>query len=108
MLRELTAVARDSIARAPVLIGDSMRNTLTILLSVLAYLGASSYASAQEQHANMSPKPQGELQIEIQSPGANFTADQGETSATGRPIIVDQLHRVPRGDVIESGKYLFP
>jgi len=57
-----------------------MRNTLTILLSVLAYVGASSFASAQEQHANMSPTPQGELQIEIQSPGADFTADQGETS----------------------------
>jgi len=98
MLPELTAVARDSnrrrglvevqlgiappvrIARAPVLIGDSMRNTLTILLSVLAYAGSSSYASAQGQHANMSPTPQGELQIEIQSPRADFTADRGETS----------------------------
>ena len=57
-----------------------MRNALTVLLSVLACVVASSFVSAQEQHANMSPTPQGELQIEIQSPSADFTAVEGETS----------------------------
>jgi hypothetical protein len=57
-----------------------MRNALTVLLSVLACVVASSFVSAQEQHANMSPTPQGELQIEIQSPFADFNAVEGETS----------------------------
>ncbi len=57
-----------------------MRNTLTVLLSVLACVVASSFVSAQEQRANMSPTPQSELQIEIQSPSADFTAVEGETS----------------------------
>ncbi len=57
-----------------------MRNALTVLLSVLACVVASSFVSAQEQHANMSPTPQGELQIEIQSPSADFSAVEGETS----------------------------
>jgi Mg-chelatase subunit ChlD len=57
-----------------------MRNTLTILLSVLAHVGGSSYVVAQEQDSNMSPMPQGELQIEIQSPSADFSAVDRETS----------------------------
>ena len=57
-----------------------MRSDLTVLLSVLACVGASSYVSAQEQHSNMSPMPEGELQIEIQSPSADFTAVEGETT----------------------------
>ena len=57
-----------------------MRNALAVLLSVLACVVASSFVSAQEQHANTSPTPQGELQIEIQSPSADFTAVEGETS----------------------------
>ncbi len=57
-----------------------MRNALTVLLSVLACVVASSFVSAQEQHANMSPTPQGELQIEIQSPSADFSAVEGKTS----------------------------
>ncbi len=57
-----------------------MRNALTVLLSVLACVVAPSFVSAQEQHVNMSPTPQGELQIEIQSPSADFNAVEGETS----------------------------
>ncbi len=57
-----------------------MRNALTVLLSGLACVVASSFVSAQEQHANMSPTPQGELQIEIQSPSADFNAVEGETN----------------------------
>ena len=57
-----------------------MRNALTILLSVLACVVASSFVSAQEQHANMSATPRSELQIEIQSPSADFTAVDGETT----------------------------
>jgi Mg-chelatase subunit ChlD len=57
-----------------------MRNTLTVLLSVLVCGGASFDVGAQEQRPNTSATPQGELQIEIQSPAADFAADQGETS----------------------------
>ena len=57
-----------------------MRNTLTVLLTVLAYVGASSYVGAQERDSNVAPTPQGELQIEIQSPSADFAAVEQETS----------------------------
>ncbi|MFQ5547614.1 MAG: VWA domain-containing protein [Woeseia sp.] len=51
-----------------------------ILLSVLGCVGAFSCASAQERHSNMSAMPRGELKIEIQSPAADFTAVEGETT----------------------------
>jgi len=57
-----------------------MRSTLTVLLSVLACVGASSHVNAQEQQSDASPITQGELQIEIQSPSADLTAAEGETS----------------------------
>jgi len=57
-----------------------MRYTLTVLLSVLACVGVSSYVNAQDQHSNISPMSQGKLQIEIQSPSADFTAVEGETT----------------------------
>ncbi len=56
-----------------------MRNTLTVLLTVLAYVGASSYVGAQERDSNVAPTPQGELQIEIQLPSADFAAVEQET-----------------------------
>ena len=55
-----------------------MRNTLTVLLSVLACVGASSYVSAQDRHPNISPVPRGELQIEIQSPSDDFDSVEGQ------------------------------
>jgi len=55
-----------------------MRNALIILLPVLACVGASSDVVAQEQ--DRSPAPQGELQIEIQSPSAELNAVDGETT----------------------------
>jgi Mg-chelatase subunit ChlD len=43
-------------------------------------VGAPSYVSAQEQDSNMSPASHGDLQIEIQSPAADFAASEGETT----------------------------
>ncbi|MFQ6006829.1 MAG: VWA domain-containing protein, partial [Woeseia sp.] len=57
-----------------------MRNTLAVLLSVFACVGAFSCASAQQRHPNTSAMPRGELQIEIQSPAADFTAVEGATT----------------------------
>jgi Mg-chelatase subunit ChlD len=57
-----------------------MRNTLTVLIAILACVGTSSYASAQDQYSNSSPGPRGELQIEIQSPSADFDSVDGETT----------------------------
>jgi Mg-chelatase subunit ChlD len=57
-----------------------MRNTLIVLLSVLTGVGAPFHAGAQEQQSNRSPNSKGKLQIEIQSPSANYTANQGETT----------------------------
>jgi Mg-chelatase subunit ChlD len=53
--------------------GDLMRNSLVVLFSVLV-CGA---AASEEGTA---PKPQGQLQIEIQSPSPDFTAVNGETT----------------------------
>jgi Mg-chelatase subunit ChlD len=57
-----------------------MRNALTVLLSVLVCGSVASESGAVEQGSNMSPTPQGALQIEIQSPSADFTADGSETA----------------------------
>jgi Mg-chelatase subunit ChlD len=57
-----------------------MRKVLTVFLSVLVCGYASSNSFALEQRSDVSPTPQGELQIEIQSPSADFTADSAETS----------------------------
>ena len=57
-----------------------MRNTVTVLLSVLAWVGASSNVSAQDQHSNISPAFRGDLQIEIQSPSDDFVLDEGQTT----------------------------
>ncbi len=57
-----------------------MRNTLAVLLSVLVCGSVASESGAVEQGSNMSPMPQGKLQIEIQSPSADFTAVNGETT----------------------------
>ena len=54
-----------------------MRNVLIVLLSTLVWGSAS---GAVEQLSDTSSAPQGELKIEIQSPAADFTADQGETT----------------------------
>jgi len=56
-----------------------MRNTITVSLSVLACIGASPLVSAQDHDPNNSPMPQGDLQIEIQSPSNEFVAVEGET-----------------------------
>ncbi|MDH3430608.1 MAG: VWA domain-containing protein [Gammaproteobacteria bacterium] len=57
-----------------------MRNALTILLSVLACVSVASESGAVEQSSDVSPGSQGAVQIEIQSPSADFTANEGETT----------------------------
>ena len=57
-----------------------MRNTLAVLLSVLVCGSVASESGAVEQGSNMSPTPHGALQIEIQSPSADFSAAVGETT----------------------------
>ena len=57
-----------------------MRNALTVLLSVLVCGSVAAESGAVEQDSNTSPTPQGALQIEIQSPSADFSAAEGETT----------------------------
>jgi Mg-chelatase subunit ChlD len=57
-----------------------MRNTLTILIAILACLGAASYVNAQDQHSNNSSVARGELQIEIHSPSGDFDSADGQTT----------------------------
>ena len=57
-----------------------MRNTVTVLISILAWVGASSNVSAQGQHSSTSPAARGDLQIEIQSPSDDFVLDEGQTT----------------------------
>ena len=57
-----------------------MRNAFAVLLSVLVCGSVASESGAVEQGSNTSPMPQGELQIEIQSPSADFTAVGGEAT----------------------------
>ena len=57
-----------------------MRNTLTVLLSVLVCGCATSDMGALQQRSTMSPMPQGELQVEIQSPSADLISVDGETT----------------------------
>lgn len=57
-----------------------MRNTLTILLSALASLGVSTIVGAQEQDPGTSSASSGKVQIEIQSPSADFSAVEGKTT----------------------------
>jgi Mg-chelatase subunit ChlD len=71
MLRELMPVLS---------IGDSMRNALTVLLSVLLCGPTTFASSAAEQSSNTSPASKGNVQIEIQSPSAGFNAVEGETT----------------------------
>jgi Mg-chelatase subunit ChlD len=76
-----------------------MRNTVTVLLSVLAYVGSSSNVSAQDQDSSISPASRGELQIEIQSPSDDFVLDAGQktvevegiTSAIGGVRYIDMM-----------------
>ncbi len=56
-----------------------MRNTLTVFLAVLACGCATPDVVAQEHRSNTSMTSKGELQIEIQSPSADFISDDGET-----------------------------
>lgn len=57
-----------------------MRNTLIVLLSALVCGTATSDTGDLEQGSSMSPMPQGAVQIEIQSPSADFSAANGETT----------------------------
>jgi Mg-chelatase subunit ChlD len=57
-----------------------MRNTLTVLLSALALVGASSNVIAQDQFSTDSPAPRGELQIEIQSPTDDIDSVDGQAT----------------------------
>ena len=57
-----------------------MRNALIVLLSALVCGAATSESGAVEQRSNKSSMPQGKLKIEIQSPSADFTAAEGETT----------------------------
>jgi len=54
-----------------------MRNALIVLLS---FLVCGSASGAVEQPSNTSSASQGDLQIEIQSPAADFTAVEGDTT----------------------------
>ena len=61
------------------LTGDPMRNALYASLAVLV-CGSATFASVDaENTADASPASQGGLQIEIQSPSADFSAVDGET-----------------------------
>ena len=55
-----------------------MRNTIALLLSVLVCGSAASESIAEEQGPNASSTHPGGLQIEIQSPTADFSAPEGE------------------------------
>ena len=66
--------------RAHTSMGDPMRITLAVLLSGLLCVAVASNSGAVEQGADMSPMPQTALQIEIQSPSADFTAAEGKTT----------------------------
>jgi len=55
-----------------------MRNALIVFSSFLMLSAVT--CLAEEQHQNSSPVSQGGLQIEIQSPAADFAAVEGETS----------------------------
>ena len=68
MLRKLRAVAR-----------DSMRNALFVLVLVLVFATATCALAAAEQLSTTSVS-EGDVQIEIQSPSADFTATEGETT----------------------------
>ena len=57
-----------------------MRNALTVLLLVLVCGSVTFASSTVEQGSNASPVSQGDVQIEIQSPSAAFTAVEGETT----------------------------
>ena len=57
-----------------------MRSASILLLTVLAGTGAFSHAIAQGQHSNGPAVSQAGLQIEIQSPSADFTADAEQTT----------------------------
>ena len=68
MLRKLRALAR-----------DSMRNALFVLVLVLVFGTATCALAAVEQLSTTSVS-EGDVQIEIQSPSADFTATEGETT----------------------------
>ena len=55
-----------------------MRNALVVFISVLACGPAASVSGAEEQPSNASSASQDNLQIDIQSPTADFTAVEGE------------------------------
>ncbi len=57
-----------------------MRNALVVFLSLLACGPAASVSGAEEQPSITSPASQGGVQIEIQSPSADFAAVEGETT----------------------------
>jgi Mg-chelatase subunit ChlD len=57
-----------------------MRSTLIFIVSVLVCGTAAAEADDLGQGSNVSPAPQDRLQIEIQSPAADFTAVEGETT----------------------------
>ena len=57
-----------------------MRNVLIVLLSVLVCGSVTAASGAAEQSSNRSAVSEGGLQIEIQSPSVDFTADEDETT----------------------------
>jgi Mg-chelatase subunit ChlD len=57
-----------------------MRSALIVLLTVLMCAFATSVSGAAEIDSNTPPESQGGLQIEIQSPAADLTAVEGETT----------------------------
>jgi len=67
-------------SRAPRSTGDSMRNTPIFLFPVLACFGVSVNLCAQEQALSTPHASNGGVQIEIQSPSADFSAVEGRTT----------------------------
>jgi len=61
-------------------IGVVMRNSISVLLSILACGCATAVMGAPDQYSNSSSIPRGELQIEIQSPSGDLILIDGETT----------------------------
>jgi len=57
-----------------------MRNSISVLLSILACGCATAVMGAPDQYSNSSSIPRGELQIEIQSPSGDLILIDGETT----------------------------
>ena len=73
-----------------------MRNTLIYLVTFLVCGCATSNTGALEQRSTVSPMPQGELQVEIQSPSSDLTSVDGITN----------INQTPRDSIWRRGVWL--